>query len=403
MKEGWKIKKLGEICDSINGLWKGKKGPFVTVGVLRSTNFTKDCRLNLTNVIYLEVEEKTFEKRKLREGDIIVERSGGGPNQPVGRAVLFKEITGNFSFCNFTSVLRIKETTQLIPKYLHKYLAYFYLSGGTTEMQSYTIGLRNLDYNRYLQIDIPIPSKKEQLRIIEILDAEFAKIDALRANAMKSLQAAKDLFQSALKQELQPKEKWKSYKLQDVCTEYGTYGMSLPSKVYDGIRYLRITDITEWGELNNEKVSADTKNIDDKYLLHDGDILFARTGATVGKTLVYNNTMGKCSYAGYLIRYRPNQEIILPQVLYYITHSKFYYNWVMTTQKSTTLPNISAKLYNRYEFSIPISLAEQTRIVSRLDQLNERCKALQENYDRTISLCEDLKQALLRKAFNGEL
>lgn len=243
----------------------------------------------------------------------------------------------------------------------------------------------------------------EQQRIVEILDVEFAKIDALRANATKSLQADKDLFQSALKQELQPKEGWKSYKLQDVCTEYGTYGMSLPSKGYDGIRYLRITDITEWGELNNEKVSADTKNIDDKYLLHDGDILFARTGATVGKTLVYNNTMGKCSYAGYLIRYRPNQEIILPQVLYYITHSKFYYNWVMTTQKSTTLPNISAKLYNKYEFSIPISLAEQTRIVSRLDQLNERCKTLQENYDRTITLCEDLKQALLRKAFNGEL
>lgn len=46
---------------------------------------------------------------------------------------------------------------------------------------------------------------------------------------------------------------------------------------------------------------------------------------------------------------------------------------------------------------------EQTRIVSRLDQLNERCKTLQENYDRTITLCEDLKQALLRKAFNGEL
>lgn len=292
-----------------------------------------------------------------------------------------------------------KPQYKILPEFLFYYLMYYKWDKSNEVVLGCTLNKKSIS-----QSLLSYPSSlAEQQRIVEILDAEFAKIDVLRANATKSLQAAKDLFQSALKQELQPKEKWKSYKLQDVCTEYGTYGMSLPSKVYDGIRYLRITDITEWGELNNEKVSADTKNIDDKYLLHDGDILFARTGATVGKTLVYNNTMGKCSYAGYLIRYRPNQEIILPQVLYYITHSKFYYNWVMTTQKSTTLPNISAKLYNRYEFSIPISLAEQTRIVSRLDQLNERCKTLQENYDRTITLCEDLKQALLRKAFNGEL
>lgn len=192
-------------------------------------------------------------------------------------------------------------------------------------------------------------------------------------------------------------------KLQDICTEYGDYGMSLPSKQYDGIRYLRITDITEWGDLNDDKVSADADLIDDKYILRNGDILFARTGATVGKTLVYNEDMGICSYAGYLIRYRPNQSLVLPRMMYYITHSTSYYDWISSTQKSTTLPNISAKLYNSYQVSLPRSIEKQQSIVARLDTLNTHCKTLQANYERTIALCDDMKQALLRKAFNGEL
>ncbi|WP_298662492.1 restriction endonuclease subunit S [uncultured Barnesiella sp.] len=399
MKEGWKIKKLGEICDSINGLWKGKKGPFVTVGVLRSTNFTKDCRLNLTNVIYLEVEEKTFEKRKLREGDIIVERSGGGPNQPVGRAVLFKEITGNFSFCNFTSVLRIKETTQLIPKYLHKYLAYFYLSGGTTEMQSYTIGLRNLDYNRYLQIDIPIPSKKEQLRIIEILDAEFAKIDALRANVTKSLQAAKDLFQSALKQEFNT-HKWE---LSSIGTECKTGAGGTPNKMYKeyyengNIPWLRSGEVCTRNIYATEKfiTQAGMENSSAKWF-PSNTVVVAMYGATAGQVGILRipSTTNQAICGIF-----PNEKY-LPDFLYYVLLSQK--DTLVAQATGNAQANISQiKIKN---ITIPIiSLAEQTRIVSRLDQLNERCKTLQENYDRTITLCEDLKQALLRKAFNGEL
>lgn len=243
----------------------------------------------------------------------------------------------------------------------------------------------------------------EQQRIVALLDAEFAKIDALKANAEKNLQNAKDLFQAALKKELEPKEGWEEYNLKDVCFEFGDYGMSLPSKAFNGIRYLRITDITEWGDLNDDKVSVDTDIIDSRYMLKEGDVLFARTGATVGKTLVYSLDMGVCSYAGYLIRYRPNQEMVMPRMLYYITHSTSYYDWVAKMQKTSTLPNISAKLYNSYKVNIPKDIEIQQSIVARLDVLNEKCKTLQANYEKTLSLCDDLKQALLRKAFNGEI
>lgn len=66
MKEGWEKKKLREVCEVINGLWKGKKEPFMNVGVIRNANFTKDCKLNKTNIEFIDVEVSKFLKgRKL--------------------------------------------------------------------------------------------------------------------------------------------------------------------------------------------------------------------------------------------------------------------------------------------------------------------------------------------------
>ena len=107
MKEGWDYKKLGEVTSTINGLWTGKKPPFINIAVVRNTNFTKDCKLDMTNVAYLDVEEKQFSTRKLQYGDIIIEKSGGSEKQPVGRPVLFNIKEGNYSFSNFTFTLRI--------------------------------------------------------------------------------------------------------------------------------------------------------------------------------------------------------------------------------------------------------------------------------------------------------
>ncbi|MCX8472609.1 MAG: restriction endonuclease subunit S, partial [Sediminibacterium sp.] len=120
--KNWEIKKLGEVCVFSNGLWIGKKPPFQKVGVIRNTNFTKDCQLDESNIVFLDVEQSQFSKRKLKYGDIILEKSGGGPKQPVGRVVIFNKTEGDFSFSNFTSVIRIKEHKVVNFNFLHLYL-----------------------------------------------------------------------------------------------------------------------------------------------------------------------------------------------------------------------------------------------------------------------------------------
>lgn len=113
MKTNWQTKKLGETCDFLSGLWKGKQPPYIKVGIIRNTNFTKDGKLDDTKIAYLDVEKKQFENRKLLYGDIILEKSGGGPKQPVGRVVIFDKKEGDFSFSNFTSAIRIKNKQAL--------------------------------------------------------------------------------------------------------------------------------------------------------------------------------------------------------------------------------------------------------------------------------------------------
>ena len=385
MKADWKIAKLGNLASYVNGYpFKPTEWEEDGLPIIRIQN------LNSARDEYHYFKGTILPRYKVCKGDILISWSASlgvftwdGPdallNQHIFKVVFDKEEI-NKKFFVYAVSYKLDEMKKLV-------------HGAT--MQHITRG-------KFDGIDIAVPSLQEQQRIVDILDQEFAKIDALKANAEKSLQAAKDLFQATLKKELEPKEGWKRYCLQDVCTDYGDYGMSLPSKSFDGVRYLRITDITEWGDLNDDKVSVDADEIDERYMVRAGDILFARTGATVGKTLVYEERFGRCCYAGYLIRYRPDQSIVLPRMLYYITHSASYYEWVAISQKSATLPNISAKLYNSYELSLP-STKEQVRIISELDELNEKCLVLQQNYQKTLALCDDLKQAILRKAFNGEL
>lgn len=176
----WKSVKLGEMCEVINGLWKGVKKPFVNVGVIRAANFTKDCKLNLEKTVYIDVEAGKYETRKLQEDDLIVERSGGGPGQPVGRVVLFPKVDGEYSISNFTSILRITDWRTANPKYLHMALVSIYNTGYTEKIQTQTTNLHNLNFKEYLNIPIPLPSLAEQKAIVARVEELQNVVDALK-------------------------------------------------------------------------------------------------------------------------------------------------------------------------------------------------------------------------------
>lgn len=400
MKKGWEIRKAGDLFEMTDFVSNGSFASLrENVEYLDHPDYAVLIRLadysnGFDRSKFVYVSKQSYEylaKSKLFGGEIIMSNVGS-----VGKSFLCPNLSSPMTLGPNAILIRSKNNT-----FFHYYFQTYEFQRKLLSISSKATLLK-FNKTNFKTLDIPVPSLPEQQRIVGILDADFKKIDELKANAEKNLQNAKNLFQAALKKELEPKDGWTTYTLQDICTDFGKYGMSLPSTSFNGIRYLRITDITEWGDLNSDIVSANIDSIEEKYILQDGDLLFARTGATVGKSLLYKDEFGPCSYAGYLIRYRPNRKKVLPKLLFYFTHSPEYYQWVLSTQRASTLPNISAKLYNSLSISLP-SVDAQHQIITTLDVLHNKCKELQDNYTKTIALCDDLKQALLRKAFNGEL
>lgn len=180
MPDGWTITTIKDICENINGLWKGKKEPLVNVGVIRNANFTKDFKLDYTNIEYIDVEQRAFVQRHLLNGDLIVEKSGGSDNNPVGRAILYEGKNRVFSFSNFTMVLRVKDKNIVSSKFLYYYILYKYQKGFMRSMQTQTTGLHNLILDKYLAMPLYLPPYSEQQRIIKRIEVIFNTLDTIK-------------------------------------------------------------------------------------------------------------------------------------------------------------------------------------------------------------------------------
>jgi type I restriction enzyme, S subunit len=155
----------------ISGLWQSDREPLRPCAVLRSTNFRPDGFFDYSNVARFAVDSRQLSQRQLQHGDIVVERSGGGPKQPVGRVALFEQTTDE-AFCtsNFTTALRILDSSTFDSRFVAFYLLHLYRSGETKALQRATTGLRNLDWSSYLEFEVPRLSIEEQRDIADFLE-----------------------------------------------------------------------------------------------------------------------------------------------------------------------------------------------------------------------------------------
>ena len=177
LPKGWAVTTIKELCENINGLWKGKKEPFVNVGVIRNANFTKDFQLDYSKIEYIDVEQRAFNQRHLKNGDLVVEKSGGSDNNPVGRAILYEGKNALYSFSNFTMVLRIIHKEMITSKFLYYTILAKYKQGVMRQMQTQTTGLHNLILEKYLAMPIFLPPLSEQMRITDKIEEIFASFN----------------------------------------------------------------------------------------------------------------------------------------------------------------------------------------------------------------------------------
>lgn len=167
-------------------------------------------------------------------------------------------------------------------------------------------------------------------------------------------------------------------------------------------RYVRITDIDESGGLRGETFRSLPTEVAQEYLLDEGDLLLARSGATVGKTFLYRRSWGQCAYAGYLIRARLDPKRGLPEFVRYFTASSNYWQWLASAFIQATIQNVSADRYASLSVPLP-PLAEQRVIAAFLDRETAKIDALAEKKEKLIELLHEERTAVITRAITKGL
>lgn len=194
-------------------------------------------------------------------------------------------------------------------------------------------------------------------------------------------------------------EEWEVQRLGDCLAKRPSYGINAPAVPYSDRLpvYIRITDITEDGRfLAAERVSVRSE-ISSNYYLEDGDIVFARTGASVGKSYRYRPHDGPLVYAGFLIRVRPNVHRLLPAFASAYVTTGSYWRWVRLMSMRSGQPGINGNEYAQLPIPLP-PLPEQQAVAAALSDTD----ALLSAQDRLISKKRDLKQAAMHQLLTGQ-
>ncbi|WP_339878319.1 restriction endonuclease subunit S [Pseudidiomarina gelatinasegens] len=402
---GWPVKPLGELCEFRNGLWKGKKPPFQEVTVIRNTNFTKGCELDLQDVAVLDVELKQYQSRKLEFGDLILEKSGGGPNQPVGRIVKFEVPDGDYSFSNFTSIVRVKDPSILDYSFLHKFLFYLYEIGATEPLQRQSTGIRNLQLKEYKEIMIPIPALEEQKRIVAMLDEAFADIDKARELTEQNLKNARELFESYLAKIFdESKKDSNQYKLEDISGGVftGPFGSLLHKSDYvtGGIPIVNPAHITEQGINIDDRKTIKIEKASElrAYTMREGDIVISRRGEMGRCAVVGENESGYiCGTGSFVIR--ASKRFHSDYLVSYLRHSRTR-RQLEKIAGGAVMPNLSNKQLSALKLHLP-TIDEQVRLANQIRNVCNQIEKVSTIYESKIDSLNSLRTSLLKKVFTS--
>jgi type I restriction enzyme, S subunit len=228
-------------------------------------------------------------------------------------------------------------------------------------------------------------------------------VDSLIDALEKVIAKKRDLKRSAMQQLLTRKQRlpgfdgdWDMKRLGDCLSAAPDYGINAPAVAFSDKlpTYIRITDITSDGRFaRNATVSVKRANVE-RYYLREGDLVFARTGASVGKSYLYDPEDGDLVFAGYLIRVRPDPARLVASYLAAYVTTRRYWNWVHAMSMRSGQPGINSNEYAQLEISLP-SVAEQTAIAAVLCDIDAEIQALEVRREKTRALKQGMMQELL--------
>lgn len=195
-------------------------------------------------------------------------------------------------------------------------------------------------------------------------------------------------------------EDWEVKTLSQCLDRPPRYGINAAAVPFDGVSptYLRITDISDDGKyIPNPRVSVDHSQSSD-YFLENGDIVFARTGASVGKSYRYSQADGPLVFAGFLIQTKPDESVLNSVFLSYYVQTHRYWSWVDMMSTRSGQPGINGKEYGELKLPVPFDIDEQAAIAEALSDTDQLIDSL----DKLIAKKRNLKQAAMQQLLTGK-
>jgi restriction endonuclease S subunit len=267
---------------------------------------------------------------------------------------------------------------------------------------TYATTVKHLSSFDILSERILCPSGDEQRPIADYLDAETAQIDAVVAARRAQMDLLRVRLRAAIDEQLD--KVLVAWRLKHLLTGPLEYGASEAAGDDDPTwpRYVRTTDIDDDGGLRPETFRSLPPAVAAPYLLRGGDLLLTRSGATVGKSLLWREKWGPACYAGYLIRARPDPRRVVPGYLDYFVRSSRYWDEIRLTTIQATIPNVNAERYGDLRVPLP-SLDEQVSIVRQLDAVRKTVHALSQVMTNQVDMLLERREALITAAVTGQL
>lgn len=429
----WPHRPLADLLDlSIGGVWgKAPGDDEVDVLVARVTELRPGGRLDLSTAAHRSITKRQLATRQLRSGDLLLEKSGGGPKTPVGRVALVPGAAVPTVCANFMQLMR--PNAQFVePRFLHLYLHFFHLAGRTEAMQTASTNIRNIKASEYVQLDVPAPTLVEQRRIVELLEDHLSRLDAAAdyaSAAERRLSRLRDqLVRDAITGAVGGGDRrapdiaavgtvdgdlptlpgdWHWKRLGDIADVVG--GVTKDAKKqsdpsFVSVPYLRVANVQR-GALRLEDVTSIRVSPAkaDALRLQRGDVLLNEGGDRdkLARGWVWEEQIENCIHQNHVFRARPHDEI-----------DPYFLSWCANTiggrwaerngKQSVNLASISLSMIRKMPVIVPP--LEAARLVvaqlhDRLHDLDATVASIADSRARTSAL----RRAVLAAAFSGKL
>lgn len=335
----------------------------------------------------------------------------------VGAGRVFHHAFGKYAV--HQRVYRLSSFTNIVPNYLFNYISNLFTR--VMDMGSAQSTVPSVRLPMLSNFTVCIPPLSEQQKIANYLDKVCGEVDemiALQEQMIEELKAYKQsVITEAVTKGLNPDvpmrdsgidwigevpEGWKVKPLKWILRKPLQYGANESGLSFNESlpRYVRITDI-----LNNDlREDLQKQSLSEEqaegYILEDNDILFARSGGTVGKAFIYKLKYGRCAFAGYLIRAQIDDNNN-SDYIYYFTQSSSYEEWKRQIFIQATIQNIGADRYSLLEIPLP-PLSEQQSIASYLDTKCAEIDALIAIKQAKIDELKDYKKSVIYEYVTGK-